>query len=401
MIKLVGMKKWTFLLLSVSFFISCKKENTPAIRYWLDNIGSRTDLPFLPDSSANYFSYSFNRVQGDKIGLRLKAKFMYARYQSYNVYNLKTRSSISSLSDVQITPDAGNQNPFITLAQNDNRNYTVYMLPDIPEAQSYSNKLLFPDSITDVNVLLRNYLAENDVYGGVALPEIEAFDLITGNTVPTPAPLSITFADFNNIVDDLSRIINLTQLLQQGNNIHFFRFAGLGLFPNLDNQYIFAPLKLYPNEVAILKFHPPVFANHLSSIPNADVRYFSLCLGDSKTYNYKTLADYRFKIASDGNIYVVIGRKESDIITKADGLNFIEWVPELKNEGLIIYRNLLSAADYPYNMNQVPDILKNLNQVFNINFLHADTYIGDRAPKGIKMSKSAYLTNFGGFEVVY
>ncbi len=395
------MKKWFALLLSVGFFISCKKENITSVHYWLDNIGSRTDLPFLPDSSANYFSYSFYRSSGDKTGLRLKAKFMYARYQSYNVYNLKTRSSISSLADIQITPDTGNENPFITLSQNSNRNYTVYMLPDIPEAQSYPNKLLFPDSITDVNVLLRNYLAEKDVYGGVPLPEIEAFDLTTGKTIPTPEPLPITFADFNNIVDDLSRIINLTQLLQQGNKINFFRFAGLGLFPNLDNQYIFAPLKLYPNEVAILKFHPPAFADQLSAIPAADVRYFSLCLGDSKTYNYKTLADNRFKIASDGNIYVVIGRKEPDIIARAAGLNFIEWVPELKNEGLVIYRNLLTAADYAYNMNQVPDVLKNLNQVFNINYLHADTYIGDRAPKGIKMSKAAYLTNFGGFEVVY
>lgn len=395
------MRKWYILLLSAGFFVSCKKESTPALRYWLDNIGSRTDIPFLPDSSANYFSYSFYRMKGDKTGLRLKAKFMYARYQSYNVYNLKTRSSISSLSDVQITPDAGNENPFITLTQSDNRNYTVYMLPDIPEAQSYSNKLLYPDSVTDVNVLLRNYLAEKDVYGGVSLPEIEAFDLETGKTIPTPDPLSMTFADFNNIVDDLSRIISLTQLLQQGNNIDFFRFAGLGLFPNLDNQYIFAPLRLYPNEVAILKFRPPNFAGSLLAVPAADVRYFSLCLGDSKTYNYKTLADYRLKIASDGNIYVVIGRKESDIMAKAVGLNFIEWVPELKNEGLIIYRNLLTAADYPYNMNQVPDVLKNLNQVFNVNYLHADTYIGDRAPKGIKMSKTAYLTNFGGFEVAY
>jgi hypothetical protein len=138
------MKKWFAVLLSVGFFIGCRKENITSVHYWLDNIGSRTDLPFLPDSSANYFSYSFYRATGDKTGLRLKAKFMYARYQSYNVYNLNTRSSISSLADIQLMPDAGNENPFITLSQNSNRNYTVYMLPDIPEAQSYPQQTPVP-----------------------------------------------------------------------------------------------------------------------------------------------------------------------------------------------------------------------------------------------------------------
>lgn len=367
----------------------------------MDNIGSRTDLPFLPDSSANYFSYSFERNVGDKFGIRLKAKFMYARYQSFNVYNINTRSSLSSLADIQIIPDAGNNNPFITLTQNTNRQYTVHLLPDIPEAQDFPNKLLYPDSVTKVNVLLRNYLAEQNVYGGVPLPDIEAFDINTGKSLPLPTSIQLDFTSFADKITPLVNIINLTQLLQQNNQIDFFRFAGLGLFPNLDNQYIFAPLRLYKNEVAILKFKPPVYANNLSAIPTSDVRYYSLCLGDSKTYNYKTLADFQLKTASDGFIYVVIGRNEPEIISKATGLNFIPWVPELKNEGLVIYRNLLTREAYPYTLTQVPDILQNINQVFNTDFLKAYTYLGVYSPKGIKMSKAAYLDNFGGFEVAY
>jgi hypothetical protein len=395
------MKKWLIIIFALFTLTGCKKEQQNKTVYWMDNIGSRTDLPFLPDSSANYFSYSFERSQGDKIGIRLKAKFMYARYQSYNVYNLNTRSSLSSLADIQISPDAGSTNPFVSLIQNDNRQYTIHMLPDIPEAQDYPNKLLFPDSVNLVGVLLRNYLAEQDLYGGVPLPEIEAFDLTTGEPVNVPTPIPLDFSSFADKIAPLVNIINLTQLLQQNNQIDFFRFAGLGLFPNLDNQYIFAPLRLYKNEVAILKFKPPVYANILAAVPSADVRYYSLCLGDSKTYNYKTLADFRLKVASDGFIYVVIGRNEPEIRTKASGLNFLEWVPELKNEGLVIYRNLLTASTYPNNMNQVPDILQNINQVFNTEFLQAYTYLGEYAPKGIKMSKAAFLDNFGGFEVAY
>jgi hypothetical protein len=255
--------------------------------------------------------------------------------------------------------------------------------------------------VTDVAVLLRNYLAERDVYGGVALPQIEAFDLVSGESVPVPFPLEVDFASFTNIVTDLSRIIDLTQLFQSDNSIKSFRFAGLGLFPNLDNQYLLAPLRLYPDEVAIIKFRPPSYPATFSELPTAAVRYFSLGLGDSKTYNYRTLADFQFKVSSDGNIYVVIGRNEAGIIAKAAGLNYMEWVPALENQGLIVYRNLLTHPDYAYNMNLVPDVLKNLTQVFNTGYLHADTYLEDRAPTGLKMSKAAYLTNFGGFEVVY
>jgi hypothetical protein len=395
------MRKLLFLIVTLIFFLSCEKEKTSPVKYWYDNIGSRTDIPFLPDSAANYFSYAFKRKKGDKIGIRFKAEFMYARYQSYNVYDINTRSSIASIADVATQADAGNENPYLTLTQPTNRAYTVYLLPDIPEAQTYDNKLLFPDKVTDVAVLLRNYLAERDVYGGVALPQIEAFDLVSGESVPVPFPLEVDFASFTNIVTDLSRIIDLTQLFQSDNTIKSFRFAGLGLFPNLDNQYLLAPLRLYPDEVAIIKFRPPSYPATFSELPTAAVRYFSLGLGDSKTYNYRTLADFQFKVSSDGNIYVVIGRNEAGIIAKAAGLNYMEWVPALENQGLIVYRNLLTHPDYAYNMNLVPDVLKNLTQVFNTGYLHADTYLEDRAPTGLKMSKAAYLTNFGGFEVVY
>jgi hypothetical protein len=398
------MKRIIYTLTILALFFSCKKEdktNAENQVFWYDNIGSRTDLPFLPDSAANYFSFSFNRKKGEKIGIRFKSKFMYARYQSYNVYDIKTRSSLASIADKDINALTDNLNPFQVLTQPSNREYVVNLMPDILEAQGYENKLLYNDNITDVSVLLRNYLPEMDVYGDVSLPEIEAFDILTDKLVAMPIPLSLDFSSFNNIIDNLSKIIDLTYLLQNKNEIHTFRFAGLGLFPNLDNQYLLSPIQLANNQVAILKFIPPTFTKNLSDINSTDVRYFSLGIGDSKTYNYKTLSDYNFKISSDGYIYVVIGRSEPDIIAKSEGLNFIEWVPELKNKGILVYRNLLTSSSYPYNMNKVPDLLQNINKVFDTEYLYGDTYLGDRAPTGIKMSKEDFLEDFGGFDIVY
>ena len=131
------------------------------------------------------------------------------------------------------------------------------------------------------------------------------------------------------------------------------------------------------------------------------MRYYSFCIGDAATYNYFTLADFECKIASDGFIYLVIGRDEPDLRSKAEGLNYLVWDEKLKNRGLIIYRNLLAKDDYPFNMKQVPDIVENLDKVFETDILRAHTYLGERAPKGVKMQKEAFLENFGGFEVAY
>lgn len=381
--------------------VQCKKEEIRTQKYWFENIGSRTDLPFLPDASVNYYGYSFLRKQGDKIGIRLRGKFGYARYMSFNIYNNNNKTSSASLRDVEITADSGHQNPFTNLIQTDNRNYTVHILPNVPESQAYPNKLLYHDSITNLGTFLRYYVPEITNSANVPLPDIEAFDIITGKRVETPEPLDVDFTKFANFINAYSKIIDLTYLLQKPNSVEFFRFSGAGLYQNFDNKYLFAPVQLAANEVVMFRFVPPTYVKKLSDVQDKEVRYYSICLGDSKTYNYVTHQDYKLKIASDGYINVVIARKDNEVIAKADGLNYIEWVPALKNNGLIVYRNLLTKPDYPYNLTLVPDILENLNQVFNTSFLYAKTYLGEHAPSGVKMTKQQFLQNFGNFPVSY
>jgi hypothetical protein len=161
-----------------------------------------------------------------------------------------------------------------------------------------------------------------------------------------------------------------------------------------------APVRLDTNEVIMFRFIPPAYAYNLSQIPNADVRYYSLGVGDSKTYNYITKEDDELKIASDGYINVVVAREDNDIIAKSSGLNFIKWAPEIGNIGLIIYRNLLTKPNYEYSLLKVPDIKENTNQVFSTN-LYAKTHLGDHAPSGVTMTKQQFLQNFGGFPVSY
>lgn len=387
--------------LGMLFLFSCKKESIPEKKYWYENIGSRTDLPFLPDASVNYYGYSFKRNKGDKIGIRIKGRYGYARYMSYNIYNNNNKTSSASLLDRDIIPDSNNINPFINLIQTENRNYTIHVMPDIPEANAYHNKLLYHDSITNVGTFLRYYIPEITQSANVPLPTIEAFDIETGETVEIPEPLDVDFTKFGDFINIFSKIIDLTFLLQKPNNIEFFRFSGAGLYQNYDNKYLFAPVILKNNEVVIFKFKAPSYVQNITQIPEKDVRYYSICLGDSKTYNYSTNPDYNLKVASDGFIYIVISRKDAQVQAKANGLNFIEWSPQLKDAGLIIYRNLLTKQGLPYAMENVPDILENITQVFNTEFLYAKTHIGNYGPSGIKMSRQKFIENFGGFQVNY
>lgn len=395
------MKKIVLFLLIIIAFAACKKDDIPPKTIWFENIGSRTDLPFLPDGNVNYYLFSFKRKPGDKIGIRMKGDFPYARYMSYNVYDNRDRSSQASVVDVDIIADEGNSNPFTTGTQSSNRGYTLYVLPDIPEAAGYKNALKYDDQTPNVGTMIRLYVPEIDQRGGVALPEVEAFDMVTGKTVKLPEPLPIDFSRFSENEAAFRNVIGLTALLQEIGKVDFFRFSGAGLYENFDNLYLFAPVVLGRNEVVVLKVKPPGSARNLSDIPTADTRYYSFCLGDFSTYNYFTYADFQCKVASDGFIYLVVGRDDPVLKQRAEGLNYLVWDERMRDRGLILYRNLLTHPEYPYNMRLVPDLVENLNQVFNTDFIRAKTYLGDRSPTGIKMSREAYLENFGGFQVAY
>jgi len=381
--------------------VSCDTDEVNDPQIWFENIGSRTDLPFLPDGNVNYYGYFFSRNKGDKIGIRIKGKYGYARYMSYNVYDKVTRSSQASLVDTDIQPDAGNSNPYTALSQPDNRSYTIHILPDITEASIYGNALLYNDSLTDVGTLLRYYVPQFNNEAGVELPEVEAFDMLSGRKVPLPTPLSVSFDSFTGVLGSLSDVIGLTLLMQGPVEQYFYRFSGAGLFQNADNKYLFAPVSLENNKVIMFRFLPPGYAADLPGIPSADVRYYSLCIGDFKTYNYVTRADFELKIASDGYIYVVIARADPEVMTKATGLNFLSWPTALPKKGLIVYRNQLTAPDYAYPMTLVPDLVANIGSVLDPISLAAHTYMGDRAPLGIKMDRDDFLNDFGGFEVAY
>jgi hypothetical protein len=375
----------------ILFLNSCKKDAQKTLQYWYDNIGSRTDLAFLPDSAANYFTYSFTRKKGDMTVIRLKGEFPYTRYFSYNIYDTEERTSLGSLVDTEIKPIEGHFNPFETLSQNSLRSYEIIITPNSMNLESYSNVLSFDDAIENVTVMIRVYMPEEDVYGNVDYPIIEAFDVNNNLPVPIPAPIPLDFNAFNGVINRLASFLPVTQLLKDPDSLYFFKFSGAGLFQNFDNTYLFTPIELVQNRVLLFRFIPPSYTSNFSEIPTSNVRFYSFGLGDYKTYNYKTMIDEKFKISDDGYVYVLISRPDIEVMEKAKNINFMPWPEQLKKEGILIYRNLLVNESYPYKHELVPDILENIDKVFETELLHAHTYLGDRAPRGKVFGRQAFL----------
>ena len=383
------------------FLCACKKDDTPPtlMNYWYENIGSRTDLLYLPDANVNYFMYSFNRTPSEKTGIRLRASYGNARYMSYNIYDNNTRSSIASLIDTAIVPSLGG-NPYR------NENQGEYVLDIVPDDVDYSaeNVMKYDARVRNIGIMLRYYLPEGDNYAGVTLPTIEAFDIATGKSTSPPRPIAISFEDNSEVLQRIQKLLDLVFLYEEPYQVNFLRFAGLGLYPNKDNNYVFAPVTLANNQVVVMRFKPPQFPTSRDAFSGADVRYYSISLSNSSTYNFNTLADHKLlKASSDGYVNIVIAADDPEIRSKAEGINFMEWKPEMGSRGFIIYRNLATRADYENSMEKIPDFLSNLSigTILNPESMYAQNHIGVYAPIGKKMSKSTFMENYGGFPISF
>lgn len=403
------MRVHLYVVILFVFFCACKKEATPSGNsFWTENIGSNKAVPLLPDSNVNYFLYSFTRHKGDSIGIRIKGQFGYARYMSYNVYDNNTISSVGSLVDRFITPDAGSDNPYQPTSDPNltNRNYTINICPNSIDSDAYSNLLRYDDQLENIGIILRYYIPQQNNYAKVPLPSIEAFNIRTGEAIALPAPSKTNFQEqFQEKYQKINTLLNLAGLLEQPKEVFFYKFSGAFLYPNLDNYYLFTPITFNKNGVVMLRFKAPSFALNNTQNSSADVRYFSICLCDAKTYTFSTTTDLQFKVAADGFVNIVVAEDDRALRAKADGLNFIVLPPELRNnvKGVIVYRNLLTNPSFPYPMRLVPDIAASLSlpNLLNLSSLQAQTYMADYAPLGRRMSKGAYLNNFDGFPVSY
>jgi hypothetical protein len=379
--------------------------------------GSKKWVTFDPDMNATYWYYAVTRDPEDTTGFKFHVKFGHARYQAYNVYNDDTKdliwgddtTHISSLSDVNIAPDSGSNNPYQLGVPRDTheREYTVWVVPDGSDTSGYSNFITFPRDVEKLSIFLRVYLPDQNLEGqphylsgGVELPTIEDFDTLTGLPAPCLPTRNLMQPDEDGDGEgggDGEGSDPPNPGPNTDGKARFYRLGGGGLYPNEDSAYLATIFENINDTVAVIRLKPPTHADTSDPggvlLAQQMVRYWSFNVYSIKLTNVTAcLADYQAVVAEDGFVYLVLGRQSPAIQKKAEGLNFLPWGPHQKI--LFVYRNMFSNPYFPYSSAAVPIYGEDETRP-------ADYFIGDYAPVGVYGSEESFLKDFCGFPVNY
>ena len=389
-------KTLCFLLLLFTCF-SCSDEEMTIIvdcqalelideTNWMGPFTGKSDtVPYIPDTYADYWLFIVDRTQSPDDYIQINGNYGAARYMSYNVYDAEELTSLGSILDKNIEPHCDSYNIF-TPDENLNGASTTYTINIVPDHLSLAvkNQLKFDRNIDFLIVMLRYYVGESDYMANVPLPSITGKN--TSNAVDVQVDLVTEFPSI-----DLSPITGQLNVLAQagaGNGIGFWRNPGNGLLQNFDNQYLVGTSIVQEEEVAVIKLKPPGFEIDFSQ--SRQVRYWSMNIGDNKTFTYNGIKDEDAIVADDGWTYFVFGRMNNAVESRCvdSKLNFIEWrVPS--DTAFFLYRNLVSN-NFSGNLGNVPTIDSD-DSPLSLILKDAKNYIGAYAPRGQKMTIEQFL----------
>lgn len=410
------MKK-TFYLAAIAFafglFTACDDDNdnnapepNPAPKeQWGKTLrGDDQSLLAFPDIFADYWEYTYSYKDNPNIGLRLTGKFPKARFFNFTVYNDETQIDVSSIEDVNVQPDDSSVNPYVKeTADYGSNGYTIYIIPkSTPTSMraSMKNVCEFPDTLNMVSTFMRLYLAKQysgDEYGGVEMPEIQAFDVTTGKEVSFPK------REKCNIHESLQ--LPSMDFSSEAKPLPFMRAPLNLMYPNSPAEYLFTRINLKEGEVATFSFIPPTAPKSVSEYPTADVRYWSVCLGSSESYSYISVYDEKLqKVDKKGFVTFIIADKNSpkltNILAKAnanDGTYVLAWDRKEQGNGVLaLYRNMVINKNYEHSMRELMESIPLEAAAgdmtnFNPATMIAISAMGNWGPHGSKFTEDEYL----------
>ena len=246
------------------------------------------------------------------------------------------------------------------------------------------------------------YDFNEDNYGGVELPNIQAFNLDKEDEFsPLRLHKGLNLRKFVNgpkIAEDIWFMYKAENLfpvdgptgIKPNFKLPFYKVIGEGMIQNNDNLYLLSGVTKQENEVYVLKYKAPSFVRKTEDIGQTDVRYWSVNIGDDLSYDFNAIKDEDCIIDSSGYVTIVIGDEGADVRSKCEekGFNFMEWnIP--RDKGYIIYRNMLTSKDFEGNIINVPALKDTGIDAFTNK--EAGNYIGEYAPVGYRISAQNFL----------
>ncbi|MDE5555882.1 MAG: hypothetical protein K2J10_11965 [Muribaculaceae bacterium] len=357
--------------------------------------GDNMTLQFYPDHFAYYWEYTFDATANPGIGLVIEGQFPDARFLSYNVYDDDEQTSYCerpySLLDVDIKPDAGSSNPFADGKKASNRNYTIYVLPtNAPQSitAGKENIIWFDSDVKKVCTILRYYIPEGGIQGGVGMPVVKGLDLRTGKNVKTP----------ERVLSGLHGSMEIPGAAFTFNaNMVFFRAPFSFAYPNGPAEYCYCRNVVNTDNVMVFNFKAPSFPKDLSDFGKTDMRYWSVCVGNEDTYTPLAISDYQTKIDANGFANYILADKNNPnyaqvkAIAEANGYNILEWDNKAWGDGvMILYRNMVFADDYAHSLRKLDPVGPGVNPMANPQKYLCILALGEWGATG----KSVAITDF-------
>ncbi|MDP9142491.1 MAG: hypothetical protein M3O62_17105 [Pseudomonadota bacterium] len=395
---------------------------------------------FYLEKYANYWISALAIPPGGHI--RIRGEFPHSRYMSFNIYS-PTFKPIGVLSDIDIHPNAGSMNPFISGADRnaENRAFSIRVLPEFPpDTERAPNTLynylplnglsatieeLLPIDLLGIplpsNILImiyRVYLPDTTMSrsGGVDLPDIEIVDG-AGNIIAGPDVCDFLEPTLPTLVNDVLENaelgpINLglsvppsTAALPETKWFKYFdllstyihhyeavpgiaqvpELSALDFARNLDNSYLMGYVSQRYGELVSLDATVPSHRNTVrgeSGVSDTQARYFSFCSNDFYTRRlFDCVYDEEIPVV-DSKAIVLVGRKamRPSNATFGCGVAWLNW--GLFEESMLAYRQMTPGEDDVF-----PQAIKNIPLPSGD---HEEEVMGEYYPKSKYWTKEAF-----------
>ncbi|MFZ0667728.1 MAG: hypothetical protein WAM97_18425 [Acidimicrobiales bacterium] len=332
--------------------------STPSDCAWGARSGADTVNVADPDTSANYWAYTYTAVPDTE--LIIKGTYPRARYFSFVVYQEDT-APIGSIYDAQIQPDPGSGNPFVgPVAKHSAENYTVTVLFTSPPAQPAPNTLYAGQSNIDGttnpggSILLRTYVPQDEStspQGSVPFPTV-TWETTSGTVLDAGAACARTAVDDDVIAQELnSQSFPVEPTSGSSTAVTWSRTASTGVgFPNPQNAYLTATISRDDGDLVVVHGLAPTFPNTTAGVPvytPSQLRYWSICVNNQTTQVISCTPDYQTSLVDGYYTYVI---SDPSVRPKnATTRKGVAWLPwgSTDLESVIFLRNMLPASNFP------------------------------------------------------
>lgn len=403
-----------------SFFTSCSDDDVSPpepdrekVNVWSETMaGNDMEEIAWPDQSENYWEYTFDVTANPNVGLRFQGEYPRenARFFNLTFYNDNTTRRITSIEDFNIEPNKDSANPFSTEGVSGENFFEVNIVPEGTASgvkSGLSNVLEFPSTTEKLSVLLRIYFNTTDHgtdFGGVELPEVLFIDTTTGKEI---GPATRAQSQYYTMCQLITKSIPVIQTQKA----MVFTLAPDVMYSNGPTGYVTSANRLTPDSVLLFRFIPPVYPKSITDSRAADVRYWSICVGDTLTHTPITIPDTQITLSDDGYANFMVIEKRTPmydaVVAKAKGMkiNVITWDALAYGEPLMVfYRQMYIRSDYEYSVKKVPSYpplnamglpdssapIKDENMAHNT--------LGEHGPSGLKLPAEFVLSDYFSYD---